>query len=90
MLYFIKGDSPKNWGAMKLKLTKGASPSAVIAGMEKDGWKSVTVSAFNAWRKQNSRPTQRAADVATPQSAEENIYHVEWIDADTIRLTPRR
>jgi len=48
MLYFIKGDSPKNWGAMKLKLTKGASPSAVIAGMEKDGWKSVTVSAFNA------------------------------------------
>ena len=64
MLYFIKGASPKNWGAMKLKLTKGASPSAVIAGMEKDGWKSVTVSAFNAWRKQNSRPTQRAADVA--------------------------
>ena len=64
MLYFIKGDSPKNWGAMKLKLTKGASPSAVIAGMEKDGWKSVTVSAFNAWRKQNSRPTLHALDGA--------------------------
>lgn len=64
MLYFIKGDSPKNWGAMKLKLTKGASPSAVIAGMEKYGWKCVTVSAFNAWRGQNSRPTLHAPDAA--------------------------
>lgn len=64
MLYFIKGDSPKNWGAMKLKLTKGASPSVVIAGMEKDGWKCVTVSVFNAWRKQNSRPTLHAPNAA--------------------------
>lgn len=64
MLYFIKSDSPENWGAMKLKLTKGASPSAVIAGMEKDGWKCVTVSAFNAWRKQKSRPTLHAPDAA--------------------------
>ena len=75
MLYFIKGDSPKNWGAMKLKLTKGASPSAVIAGMEKDGWKCVTVSAFNAWRKQNSRPTPRALDdgQAAAQNGQESL-----------------
>lgn len=57
MLYFIKGNSPENWGAMKLKLTKSASPSAVIAGMEKDGWKCVTAFVFNAWRKKNSRPS---------------------------------
>ncbi len=57
MLYFIKGDNPEKWGAMKWKV-KGASPfaSAVIAGIEKSGWKTVTVSAFNAWRKQNDRP----------------------------------
>jgi hypothetical protein len=63
MLYFIKGDSCENWGAMKMKLTTNASPSKVISAMEKDGWRSVTVSTFNAWRKQNSRPTPRAADL---------------------------
>lgn len=35
------------------------------------------------------RLTQRAPDGA--DSVRENgIYHVEWVDADTIRLTPRR
>jgi hypothetical protein len=53
-LYFIKGDGPKNWGALKLKLKKNASPAAVIANMESGGWKSVTDSEFNAWRKKNN------------------------------------
>lgn len=54
ILYFIKGDSPANWTAAKLTLKKNASPTAVIAGMEKDGWKNVTVSTYKAWCKQNS------------------------------------
>jgi hypothetical protein len=65
MLYFIKGDSPKNWGAAKLKVSKGGSLSAVINGMEKDGWKCVTSTAFNAWRKQN---TAQHALHLTPES----------------------
>jgi hypothetical protein len=54
MLYFIRGDNQENWGAMKLRLTKDASPSAVIAGMEKNGWKCVTSAVFNAWCRQHS------------------------------------
>ncbi len=52
-LYFIKGDGPQNWGAMRLKLTKGASQTAVIENAEKSGWKCVTSKEFNAWRKKN-------------------------------------
>ena len=58
MLYFIKGDGPENWGAMKLKTKKGASLSAIITSMEKDGWKCVTPAVFNAWRKKNSAVTK--------------------------------
>ena len=61
-LYFIKGDSPANWGATKLTLNTDASPAGVIAGMEKNGWKCVTEAVFNACRKKNSRPTPRALD----------------------------
>jgi hypothetical protein len=50
-LYFIKGDSSENWGAMKLTLKKGGNATAVIEHAEKDGWKAVTAKAFNAWRK---------------------------------------
>lgn len=50
-LYFIKGDGPSNWGAMKLKLQAGASPAQVIQNMENRNWKSVTASAYRAWKK---------------------------------------
>lgn len=50
-LYFIKGDGPANWGAMKLKLQSGASQAQVIQNMESRDWKSVTASAYNAWKK---------------------------------------
>ena len=53
-LYFIKGDSQENWGAMKLTLKANASPKVVIEHAEKDGWKSVTSQVFNAWRKKFS------------------------------------
>lgn len=36
-----------------------------------------------------SAQQSRAANCGGATSAEENIYHVEWIDTDTIRLTPR-
>lgn len=82
MLYFIKGDSQKNWAAMKLKLSKGASLPAVINGMEKDGWKCVTFAAYNAWRKQhaaqqNAHPT--LGDSATSQ-AESNAETLSTSD----------
>lgn len=50
-LYFIKGDDRKSWTSSKLTLKKDASPSKVIAMMEKDGWKSVTPAAFKAFQK---------------------------------------
>ncbi len=53
MLYFIKGDGPENWAAMKLKLSKKASVPTVISNMEKAGWKCVTFATFHAWRKKN-------------------------------------
>jgi hypothetical protein len=51
MLYFIKGDSSKNWGAMKLKLAKGVLMTEVITSMEKNGWKCVTRAVFTEFRK---------------------------------------
>ncbi len=54
-LYFIKGDSQENWGAMKLTLKKDGSPTAVIKRAEADGWKAVTSQVFNAWRKKFNR-----------------------------------
>jgi hypothetical protein len=71
-LYFIKGDSAENWGAMKLTLKKNANGSRVIWQTSQDGWTCVTVREFSAWRKKHekhneSRPTQYAAD--TPKAA---------------------
>ncbi len=48
-------------------------------------WRAIALIATN-----KRFPTKRAADGATPPSVEDNVYHVEWIDADTISLTPRR
>jgi hypothetical protein len=55
MLYFIKGDSQENWGAMKLTLTKGANVSRVIWQNSQDGWTCVGAKEFNAWRKKFSK-----------------------------------
>lgn len=55
-LYFIKGDNPKNYLSAKLTLKKNASVSAVIAGMEKDGWQNVTPAEYKAFiKKQRSQ-----------------------------------
>lgn len=54
-LYFIKGNSSENWGAMKLTLKPNGNVTAVIEHAEKEGWKCVTPSVFNAWRKKNSK-----------------------------------
>jgi hypothetical protein len=63
-LYFIKGDSPSNWGAKKLTLKKGANVSRVVWQMSQDGWTYVSARKFNAWCKQNE--TVRSAE---PMSA---------------------
>jgi hypothetical protein len=54
-LYFIKGESAENWGAMKLTLKKNGNVTAVIQHAENEGWKCVTPQAFNAWRKKHGK-----------------------------------
>lgn len=55
-LYFIKGTSRSDWRAMKFTLKQNANPAKVIADTERDGWRCVTITEFNAWRKKNSQP----------------------------------
>lgn len=65
-LYFIKGDSAENWGAMKLTLKKNGNASRAIWQAAQDGWTCVGAREFNAWRKKYSKPsvhpTLHAAD----------------------------
>ncbi len=58
VLYFIKGDGPSNWSAMKLTLEKAASPFDVIKRMESQGWKSVTRQVYNEWKKKNEKASE--------------------------------
>jgi len=64
MLYFIKGDSQENWGAMKLTLSKGANVSRVIWQTSQDGWTCVGAKEFNAWQKKFSKPKSRPTQLA--------------------------
>lgn len=85
-LYFIKGDSAENWGAMKLTLKKNASVSRLVWQAAQDGWTCVGAREFNAWRKKfskhESRPTPGAADVAIAPVTEEEAQQLAMLELD--------
>lgn len=61
-LYFIKGDSQENWGAMALTLKPGAAPGDVIKWTENGGeWKNTSKQNFDSWCKKN-KEVKPAAD----------------------------